>query len=254
MATTKQEIDSKSARDRLWDALDYSYGVKKEQSDASYDQLYSQTGNQLLGRGMQRSSYGAQTLANIGTQKVEAQNAIESEKIADYTNRLYQIERDEVADQQWTDTFNENQRQFNENLAETIRSNKATEDYQNRSLEETIRSNKATEDYNLQNLAETIRSNKATEDYNLQSLAETTRHNKATEEYDWAELDAKYAQDYEDDDSSSSSNGNTSSHADFTDAQGKTWTWNAAKKYYVLKTTNSTTPGGANALYNHITN
>lgn len=121
MATTtarnKQDVDNMNARDRTWDSLNYSYGVKREASDKSYDQAYSQADRQLLSRGMQRSSYGAQTLANISKQKIDAQQNIYDQQIADYENRLYQIERDEKSDQQWQMQFDEGVRQFDTNLA-----------------------------------------------------------------------------------------------------------------------------------------
>ena len=111
-ARNRQDVDSMDVRDRLWDSLNYSYGVKRENSDKSFDQAYSQADRQALSRGMQRSSYNNQTLANIANQKVEAQNAIYNEQIADYENRLYQIERDEEADRQWQASFDEGVRQY----------------------------------------------------------------------------------------------------------------------------------------------
>ena len=117
VARSKQDVNSMSAKDRLWDSLNYSYGEKREASDKAYDKLASQTNNQLLSRGMQRSSYGAQTVANVGKQKVDAQNQIYNEQIADYENRLYQIERDEKTDEQWERSFNEGVRQYDTSLA-----------------------------------------------------------------------------------------------------------------------------------------
>jgi len=116
-AQTRKDVDNMSVKDRLWDSLSFAYGTKTENSNKSYDQAYSQADRGLLKRGMQRSSYGGQTLANINQQKITAANQIESEKIADYENRLYQLERDEAADAQWQQQFEEGQRQFNENMA-----------------------------------------------------------------------------------------------------------------------------------------
>jgi hypothetical protein len=115
-ARTKDDVDNMTARDRLWDSLNYSYGKKRENSDEQFRQAYSQADRQMLSRGMQRSSYGAQTLANIDKQRVDAQNDIYDNQIADYENRLYQLERDEKADDQWERQFAEGQRQYNENL------------------------------------------------------------------------------------------------------------------------------------------
>lgn len=115
-AAAKQAIDNASARDRMWAALDYSYGKQAEQSDASYDKAVSDVNNALLKRGMQRSSYGQQIAAGLLNQKAEARNDLGKAMIADYGNRLYQIERDEKADEQWQMGFDEGVRQFNENM------------------------------------------------------------------------------------------------------------------------------------------
>ena len=121
MATTtarnKNDVDNMSARDRLYDSLSYSYGKKRDESDKSFAKAYSQAVNQGLKTGMQRSSYNAQTLANIDKQKIDAQNDIYDAMIADYENRLYQLERDEVEDAWKQKQFDENQRQYNESLA-----------------------------------------------------------------------------------------------------------------------------------------
>ena len=115
-AQTKEEADEMSVRDRLWDSMNYSYGQKLEQSNASYDKAISQNDRAMLARGMQRSSLSAQTRAGLMNQKIDAEQRIESEKIADYENRLYQIERDEIEDAFKNKQFDEGVRQFNENL------------------------------------------------------------------------------------------------------------------------------------------
>jgi len=58
------------------DALAKTYDAQREASEKQYDQAYSQSDRQMLSRGMQRSSYAAQTLANIDTQGAQAQQAI----------------------------------------------------------------------------------------------------------------------------------------------------------------------------------
>lgn len=121
MATTtarnQNDVNNMSVRDRLWDSLNYSYGKKREESDKSFAKAYSQAVNQGLKTGMQRSSYGAQTLANINKQQIDAQNDIYDQQIADYENRIYQIERDEKADEQWEKEYQEKLREFDEQMA-----------------------------------------------------------------------------------------------------------------------------------------
>lgn len=120
MATTarnKQDADNMNVRDRLWDSLNYSYGKKREDSDKSFAKTFSQAVNQGIKTGTQRSSFKEQMLANINKQKLDAQNDIYDQQIADYENRMYQIDRDELEDAWRQKQFDENQRQHNENLA-----------------------------------------------------------------------------------------------------------------------------------------
>lgn len=127
-ATTKQQVEQQSLRDRIWEAMDYGYGKKREALEKSYDKSYSSADRQLLSRGMQRSSYGAQTLANINQERDKALGDVWSEQIADYQNRLtdqedkeweraFQERQLEQNQNQFEMQFGEGQRQFNENLA-----------------------------------------------------------------------------------------------------------------------------------------
>ena len=114
---TKETVENMTARDRLWDSLDYSYGKKRDESNTAYDKAIAQQDRAMLGRGMQRSSYNAQTMANMRNEQVKAANDIYDAQIADYENRLADIEQQEKQDEQWERQFAESQRQFNENLA-----------------------------------------------------------------------------------------------------------------------------------------
>lgn len=152
-ATTVDDVNNQDARTRLWQSLDYTYGAQRRKSDEQYQQAYSQADRQALSRGMQRSSYNNQTLANINQKKLEASNDIYAAQIADYQNRIgqieqqekederwerqfaanredadwnkqfqtnqfeYQKERDLTADEQWQKQYDEQLRQFNENMA-----------------------------------------------------------------------------------------------------------------------------------------
>ena len=85
-AKTKADVKSQSSRDRLWDELDTKYGQQREASNQAYNKAFSQTGAENLKRGMGRSSYGAQTQANVLAEKNKAadqiyENQIASEKV-----------------------------------------------------------------------------------------------------------------------------------------------------------------------------
>lgn len=58
------------------DALQATYDKQREQIQKEYNKAYSQTDRQMLSRGMQRSSYGAQTLANLSAEGAKAQGDI----------------------------------------------------------------------------------------------------------------------------------------------------------------------------------
>lgn len=117
IATTKEDVDAQDSRTRLWQSLNYSYGRQLEQSNDAYQKAISQSNRAILQRGMQRSSYGAQVNANLMNDQVKAQNDIAAAQIADYQNRLGQIEQQEAEAERWQKQFDEGQRQFNENLA-----------------------------------------------------------------------------------------------------------------------------------------
>lgn len=110
-AKNQQDVNEMSSADRLWDSLSSSYGNKQDQSDQEYDKAVSQQDRALLQRGMQRSSYGAQSRANLLDKKVQARNDIESEKIADYENRLNALEQQEKEDERWERQFSAQQEQ-----------------------------------------------------------------------------------------------------------------------------------------------
>ncbi len=116
-AKNKQDVDNMTAEQRAWDSLTYSYDKKKEASNLSFDKAISQQDRTLMGRGLQRSSYAMNTLAGLQNSKIKAANDIESEKIADYENRRYQIDRDAANDAYLRQQYEEGVRQFNENLA-----------------------------------------------------------------------------------------------------------------------------------------
>ena len=152
-ATTAAEVNDQDARTRLWQSLNDTYGQQRKDSAEQYAKAYAQADRQALSRGMQRSSYNNQTLANIAQKGIEANNNIYNAQSADYQNRIGEIERQEkeeewrerefaanredaawskefqtnqfeygksrdlVADAQWQKEYEEKLRQFNEQMA-----------------------------------------------------------------------------------------------------------------------------------------
>ena len=98
-AASQADVDAQDARARLWQSLDNSYAQQTKQSNESYDRAIAQQDQAFMNRGMQRSSYAGQTLANMQQQKIEAQNQIASNQIADYQNRLNALEQQELENQ-----------------------------------------------------------------------------------------------------------------------------------------------------------
>ena len=100
-AETQEDVDAQDARTRLWQSMNYTYGRQMEQSDKNYQQAMVNTDNQMLNRGMQRSSYGLSLRANLEKQKADATRDILSAQIADYQNRLSEIEQREQEQANW---------------------------------------------------------------------------------------------------------------------------------------------------------
>lgn len=69
-----QQERSDLALQQQRDALQSTYDKQREASQRNYANMYSQADRQMLSRGMQRSSYGAQTLANINEESQRAQS------------------------------------------------------------------------------------------------------------------------------------------------------------------------------------
>ena len=136
-AETAEDVNNQDARTRLWQSLNTTYSNQMEESDKAYDKSISQQNNAMLARGMGRSSYAAQISANMYNDKNTARNKLGQALIADYQNRIGEIEaqrdtvadtqwqkqfeyqkgRDTVADRQWQKQYDEQLRQFNENMA-----------------------------------------------------------------------------------------------------------------------------------------
>ena len=76
LAARQQQARSDLALDQQGQNLARNYNDQREASAQQYANAYSQADRQLLSRGMQRSTYGAQTLANIATQGAEAQQQL----------------------------------------------------------------------------------------------------------------------------------------------------------------------------------
>lgn len=107
-AKNRAEVEAQTAPDQMWQSMSNQYDQRAQQLKQAYDQAYSKADNQLLSRGMGRSSYGAQVLANVNQQGIEAQSQNHSDLIAAYQNWLanyntqqeqFQWEKDQAAQQ-----------------------------------------------------------------------------------------------------------------------------------------------------------
>ena len=82
LTAKQQQAQSDLALQQQAAGLQATYDKQREASRKNYAQMYSQADRQMLSRGMQRSSYAAQTLANISEQGVEAQQTIADQQAA----------------------------------------------------------------------------------------------------------------------------------------------------------------------------
>lgn len=110
-ATNQAEVDAQDSRTRLWQSMDTTYGAARDEIGRQFDQARVNADNQALSRGMQRSSYNNATLANLDTQRARAIENNYSQQIADYQNRLFDIEQAEQQQANWQAEFDANQAQ-----------------------------------------------------------------------------------------------------------------------------------------------
>jgi hypothetical protein len=94
-AKTARDVNNQDARTRLWQSLNNTYSNQMEESDKAYDKAISQQDNAMLARGMGRSSYAGQIMANMQSDKVSARNKLGESLIADYQNRITDLEAKE---------------------------------------------------------------------------------------------------------------------------------------------------------------
>lgn len=104
-ATTKEEVEAQDSRTRLWQSLQNSYNQQIEKSEADYTQAKESANRQALSRGMQRSSYALDTLASLDDKSAKATRDILSAQIADYQNRLGELEQREQQQANWQAEF-----------------------------------------------------------------------------------------------------------------------------------------------------
>lgn len=100
-AKNKEQVDEQDARTRLWQSLSTTYAKRTEDSNKQYDLNKNAADRAANQRGMGRSSYNLQTMANIDTEKANAADRIQQELIADYQNRLSDIENSEFQREQF---------------------------------------------------------------------------------------------------------------------------------------------------------
>lgn len=193
-AKTAQDVNGQDARTRLWQSLDYAYGDQRRKSDQQYAQAVAQADRQALGRGMQRSSYNAQTLANLRQKGIEANNDITSAQIADYQNRIGQIEQQEKEDERWERQFAEQQRQYNEGMA--LNREQFEEQKQNTAWNQNFQQTQADQSQaNWQSQFNAGREDAAQAQQNWQTSFDASRQDAAQSQQNWqTQFDATQAQ------------------------------------------------------------
>ena len=130
VARTKQDGDEMTRQERLWDSLNHAYGQQREALNREYDKAISSADRQMTGRGMQRSSYGAQVRGNLNDQKIRAQDDSWNNQIAKYEEGLMTLDQQDAENERWEKQFNEGIRQFNESLASQKEENELSRAFQ----------------------------------------------------------------------------------------------------------------------------
>ena len=112
-AQTAEDVNNQDAKTRVWQSLNNAYNSKIDESNRSYNKSISQLNNTMLSRGMPRSSYAAQLNANMYNDMIKAQNDMRKSLIAEYQDRIGQIEAQEKESEFRDKQFEEGVRQFN---------------------------------------------------------------------------------------------------------------------------------------------
>lgn len=120
---------------RYASSIQAGYDAQRKASDRQYAENRAAADRAALGRGMGRSSYNLQNMANIANKGAEANQEIWRNQQADLNKFAYQLnqdmqdqanwqaqmdyqkDRDRIADEQWQKQFDEGIRQFNAQLA-----------------------------------------------------------------------------------------------------------------------------------------
>lgn len=120
---------------RYASSIQAGYDAQRKASDRQYAENRAAADRAALGRGMGRSSYNLQNMANIANKGAEANQEIWRNQQADLNKFAYQLnqdmqeqanwqaqmdyqkDRDKIADEQWQKQFDEGIRQFNAQLA-----------------------------------------------------------------------------------------------------------------------------------------
>lgn len=82
LAAQQQKDTADLALQQQRDTLQGTYDKQREQSEKAYGDAYSAADRHALSRGMQRSSYNAQTLSNIDLESAEARQALYDQQTA----------------------------------------------------------------------------------------------------------------------------------------------------------------------------
>lgn len=172
-AKTVEDVNNQDARTRLWQSLNTTYTNQMEESDKAYDKSISQQNNAMLARGMGRSSYAGQIAANMYDDKNRARNKLGEALIADYQNRISDIENQEKEDERWERQFAETQKQNewqrNYQEAETARTQANWEkEYAANRADTAWSQNYQTQQFNYQKQRDTIADQQWQKEYNEQ--------------------------------------------------------------------------------------
>lgn len=131
----KEDQNFKNQLARYASSIQAGYDAQRKASDRQYAENRAAADRAALGRGMGRSSYNLQNMANIANKGAEANQEIWRNQQADLNKFAYQLnqdmqeqanwqaqmdyqkDRDKIADEQWQKQFDEGIRQFNAQLA-----------------------------------------------------------------------------------------------------------------------------------------
>ena len=122
-AKTNTDVNKQDARTRLWQSYKTMGQNQIDESNKRFEEAYVNADLQAQSRGMGRSSFLNQTLANIDKNKAEYAAKIDADTIAQFQQALNNLEQQEQQQANFEAQLNQSKQQWSQQMAMQYLSN-----------------------------------------------------------------------------------------------------------------------------------